>query len=308
MDEEQKQKYAQLSPAQQRIIDSLPDNQKGSAVDFAWAVANADKLENPNATAQTQTSAGTTPIGGDNVVWTPNVTSSTKTVADLSTTSGQAAIGVTGQRRVQVVQLPSGRLSQEVVPGSYTGYDPTVVTPYGALQKTPKYFEGDEDQIATFRPEEIATIQKRMQKAGLLGSKYRIGVADDATVSKFKEVLAQANRTGSNWDAALNTLQASQQAGGGLTYKVSNPEDIRAVVQQTASKVLGRSADDQLVTRIVKSYQQLQVEEQQGMTVGGMRTGAPDVGVFAETQLREGTGGDAEAFRFAQFASRVLGS
>jgi hypothetical protein len=308
MNEEQKQKYAQLSPAQQRLIDSLPENEKGSRVDFAWALANADQLENPNATARTQIASGDTPIGGENVVWQPGLTSSTAAVADLSTSSAQGAIGVTGQRRVQVVKLPTGQLRQQVVPGSYTGYDPTVVTPYGTLQKTPRYFEGDEDQIATFRPEEIATIQKRMQKAGLLGSKYRIGIADDATVSKFKEVLAQANRTGSNWDAALNTLQASQQSGGGLTYKVSNPEDIRAVVQQTASKVLGRSADDQLVNRIVKSYQQLQVEEQQGMTVGGMRTGAPDVGVFAETQLREGTGGDAEAFRFAQFASRVLGS
>jgi hypothetical protein len=285
----------------------LPEDQKGSAVDFAWAVANADQLANPNTTTQTQTSSGTTPIGGGNAVWQPGVTSSTNTVADLSTSSAQGAIGVTGQRRVQIVKLPSGQFRQQVVPGSYTGYDPTVVTPYGTLQKTPRYFEGDEDQIATFRPEEIATIQKRMQKAGLLGSKYRIGIADDVTVSKFKEVLAQANRTGSNWDAALSTLQASQQVGG-LTYKVSNPEDIRAVVQQTAAKVLGRSADDQLVNRIVKSYQQLQVEEQQGMTVGGMRTGAPDVGVFAETQLREGTGGDAEAFRFAQFASRVLGS
>lgn len=306
MNDDQKQKYAQLTPAQQRLIDTFPEDQKGSAVEFAWAVANANQLENPDAPAQTQVSDGTTPIGGNAATWTKETTS-TKTVADLSTSKGQAALGVTGQRRVQIVQTPGGGFAEEPMPGSYVGYKYGVVTPYGTLQRTPQYFQGDEDQIASFTPEEIASIQKRMQKAGVLGNKYRIGIADDTTIDAFKNVLENANRSGTNWNAALNTLQATPRSGEGLTYKVSNPEDIKAVIQQTASKVLGRSADDQLVNRLVKSYQQLQVQEAQGMTVDGMRTGAPDVQVFAQQQLRERAGGDADAYRFSQFASRILG-
>ena len=48
-----------------------------------------------------------------------------------------------------------------------------------------------------------------MKKAGVLGSTYRIGVADEATITAFTKVLGQANRNLSSWQTALGNLQAN---------------------------------------------------------------------------------------------------
>jgi hypothetical protein len=305
--EEQQIKYSELSVAQQKIIDGVPPNQKGLVIEAMWTGNNADSIVAGSPTTTTSKSGGTG-LGGSSKIWTGE---SGASVADLSTSTAQPAIGVPGQRRVQVIQEPGGKLTTKVLSKSYTGFQPKQQpsTPYGAMPSNVRYFAGDEYEIATFKPEEIATIQQQMLKAGLLSKKYRIGIADAETVSAFEKVLGQANTNGTNWTTALGTLMATPKQGSGLTYRVSNPDDIRAVVQQTASSILGRSAEPAVVDRLVKSYQELQIQEQQGMTTPtGARTGAPQLDVFAEKELRKTAGPEADAFRFAQFAKTVLGS
>jgi len=305
--EEQQIKYSELSVAQQKIIDGVPPNQKGLVIEAMWIGNNADSIVAGSPTTPTSKSDGTG-LGGSSKVWTGE---SGASVADLSTSTAQPAIGVLGQRRVQVIQEPGGKLTTQVLPKSYTGFQPKQQpsTPYGAMPSNVRYFAGDEYEIATFKPEEIATIQQQMLKAGLLSKKYRIGIADAETIAAFEKVLGQANTNGTNWTTALGTLMATPKQGSGLTYRVSNPDDIRAVVQQTASSILGRSAEPAVVDRLVKSYQELQIQEQQGMTTPtGARTSAPQVDVFAKKELRKTAGPEADAFRFAQFAKTVLGS
>lgn len=305
--EEQQIKYSELSVAQQKIIDGVPPAQKGSVIEIMWTGNNADSIVTGSPTTTTPKS-GSTGLGGSSKVWTGE---SGASVADLSTSTAQPAIGVPGQRRVQVIQEPGGKLTTKVLSKSYTGFQPKQQpsTPYGAMPSNVRYFAGDEYEIATFKPEEIATVQQQMLKAGLLSKKYRIGIADAETVSAFEKVLGQANTNGTNWTTALGTLMATPKQGSSLTYRVSNPDDIRAVVQQTASSILGRSAEPAVVDRLVKSYQELQIQEQQGMTTPtGARTSAPQVDVFAEKELRKTVGPEADAFRFAQFAKTVLGS
>lgn len=305
--EEQQIKYSELSVAQQKIIDGVPPNQKGLVIEAMWIGNNADSIVAGSPTTTTSKSDGTG-LGGSSKVWTGE---SGASVADLSTSTAQPAIGVLGQRRVQVIQEPGGKLTTQVLPKSYTGFQPKQQpsTPYGAMPSNVRYFAGDEYEIATFKPEEIATIQQQMLKAGLLSKKYRIGIADAETIAAFEKVLGQANTNGTNWTTALGTLMATPKQGSGLTYRVSNPDDIRAVVQQTASSILGRSAEPAVVDRLVKSYQELQIQEQQGMTTPtGARTSAPQVDVFAKKELRKTAGPEADAFRFAQFAKTVLGS
>jgi len=305
--EEQQIKYSELSVAQQKIIDGVPPNQKGLVIEAMWTGNNADSIVAGSPTTTTSKSGGTG-LGGSSKIWTGE---SGTSVADLSTSTAQPAIGVPGQRRVQIIQEPGGKLTTKVLSKSYTGFQPKQQpsTPYGAMPSNVRYFAGDEYEIATFKPEEIATIQQQMLKAGLLSKKYRIGIADAETVSAFEKVLGQANTNGTNWTTALGTLMATPKQGSGLTYRVSNPDDIRAVVQQTASSILGRSAEPAVVDRLVKSYQELQIQEQQGMTTPtGARTGAPQLDVFAEKELRKTAGPEADAFRFAQFAKTVLGS
>jgi len=307
--EEQQKMYAELTPSQQKIVDSAPQAQKGIVIESMWAGNNADQIVGGGTQPpSTPTASGSSGIGASATVWTPDQNTAGQP-ADLSQSYAQGAIGVAGQRRLQIFQKAGGGFETKPLPGSYTGFQPRVQgTPYGAMPANVRYFDGDEYQIANFKPEEIAEIQQRMNKAGVLGKKYRIGLADDETISAFKEVLGQANRTGTNWTSALGSLVSTPRQGTGLTYKVSNPDDIRKVIQQTASTVLGRSADTELVNRLVKSYQQLQIQEQQGVIKsGGMKTQAPELSVFAEEQLREKSGAEADAFRFAQAAKSVLG-
>lgn len=306
----QKIKYAELTPAQQKIVDTAPVSQKGIVVEAMWAGNNAEQIVGggPQTTTTTTVPMSGTGIGGSNTVWTGDRGTGNQP-ADLSQSYAQGAIGVSGQRRLQILQKAGGGFETKAIPGSYTGFQPNVQgTPYGAMPANVRYFDGDEFEIANFKPEEIATIQQRMNKAGILGKNYRIGLADPETVEAFKQVLAQANTNGTNWTSALGSLLSTPRQGTGLSYRVSNPDDIRKVIQQTAGTVLGRSADTALVDRLVKSYQQLQIQEQQGViTSGGARSQAPELRVFAEQQLRQKSGADADAFRFAQAAKTVMG-
>jgi hypothetical protein len=309
--EEQQMMYAELTNPQQKLVDSAPEAQKGIIIQAYWLNNNSDEVINGGTQATTSTTvppSGSSGIGGSNTVWT-GVAGTAGQPADLSQSYAQGAIGVAGQRRLQILQKTGGGFETKPLPGSYSGFQPRVQgTPYGAMPANVRYFDGDEFEIANFKPEEIATIQQRMNKAGILGKKYRIGLADEETIAAFRKVLGQANTNGTNWTSALGTLVSTPQQGTGLPYRVSNPDDIRKVIQQTAGTVLGRSADAALVDRLVKSYQQLQIQEQQGnITSAGAQSQAPELRVFAEQQLREKSGADADAFRFAQAAKTVLG-
>ena len=214
----------------------------------------------------------------------------------------QPALGVTGGRQVS-------KITGTPVAGTYTGFKPPVggeERRFGVPQPTPKYFDGDEDLINTFSREEVATVQQQMKAAGILG-KYRLGVVDDATLNAFKIVLGQSNRTASDWTVGLKALLSGATGGPGLTYRVSNPDDLNKVIEQSAKYVLGRSIDPAMSQRIAKAYQQLQIEEQRGNKMGGVQTQAPQADVFATKQIQKKFGAEADAYKFAQYAQIILG-
>lgn len=68
------------------------------------------------------------------------------------------------------------------------------------------YRDGEQWQIASWSPERIAAFQAEMAKAGIL-NKYRKGLADDATVKAFKDLLGYANRMATDFNGALRQLQ-----------------------------------------------------------------------------------------------------
>lgn len=206
----------------------------------------------------------------------------------------QEALGVSGGRRVSTeTGIPQA--------GTYTGFRRVSTSPIGALVQTPRYFQGDEDMIVNFSREEIADIQGKMKKAGILG-KYRIGVADDATVSAFRKVLEQSNRELGDWTVGLRALQSGQMGGGGLQYRVSSPDDLRAIVEDSSRTMLGRTVDPEFTNRVVKAYQRVQMEEQTAPTVAK----PPQADVFAEKRIKQRFGAEADAYEFAKFAETIL--
>ena len=209
----------------------------------------------------------------------------------------EQAIGVQAGRTINIG-------TQMVVPGSAT----SIGGPGGFL---PRYFERDADLISRYSRDQIADIQSKLQKAGLLGKKYRIGVVDEATKKAWIELLAEANNSNLGWWQALDVAVKSPTAATGaakLPPKVSNPGDIMAVAREVSRKVLGRE-DQAILDEIVTAFQRQQVRQQQGNLP--VRDGAtvlpPDLQVLAERKIRRTVGPEADAYKFAQFAQRAFG-
>jgi hypothetical protein len=290
--EEQQKMYDSLDPTDQAQVDAAGDKNKIATLMVLYQSTVAR-----NRGAGNQTLTSNAPASDEDLVFTGEENS-----LDLTNTFYQQALGVTGGRRVS--------LTGKVLPETYTGFRGTT-SPMQELRgeiRTPTYFQGDQDKIALFGKEEIASIQAKMKKAGVLGSNYRIGVADESTIAAFEKVLGQANRNLTSWQTALGNLQATPPQSKGLQYRVSNPDDISRIVEQTSQRVLGRAVDDATRQKLVRAYQQLQMDEQRAMAGGAsVAVQAPDVGVFAEKKLEKIAGPEADAYKFAQFASSLLG-
>lgn len=299
----------ELTAEEQQFLDNLDDFTREVILRMDIP-AQKQYLSSLKITAQ-----GTSPTTVPPTGTTPTTTvpaAGTQTGVNLGTYQGgtavgdtayfQPALGVSGGRRVDTA-------TGLVVPETYTGFRPPVggeERRFGVPQPTPKYFAGDEDLINTFTREEVATVQQQMKAAGILG-KYRLGVVDDATLDAFKTVLSQSNRTASDWTVGLKALQSGATGGPGLTYRVSNPDDLNKIIEQSAKYVLGRSIDPAMSQRISKAYQQLQIEEQRASKMGGVQTQAPQADVFAEKQIQKKFGAEADAYKFAQYAQAILG-
>lgn len=288
----------ELTDEQQQFLESLDDitQREILKLDIAGQIKYLESkmlAETPTTTLPPETLTG---------AFVPIYTAGATSGSAEETFYYQPALGVTGGRRVS-------KNTGLAEPGTYTGFLPFLDSEErrrGVPQALPKYFQGDEDLINQFSREEIATIQSQMKTAGILG-KYKLGIVDNATLNAFKTVLEQANRTGSEWTSGLQALQTGQTGGTGLTARVSSPDDLNRIIDASAKYILGRSIDPATSQRIGKAYQQLQIEEQRQNKMGGVQTQAPEARVFAEKQLKDQSGPEADAYRFAQYASSILG-
>lgn len=296
---EQQAAYDALSSAEKKAVDRMDFEGKQLFLNTKIAAQASTPTTSPSNTIP----SGQATASGANVL---GYTSGQQT-PDIS--YYQEALGVYGGRQVV-------KATGQPVAGTYTGFKSALqkeTTPTGATSALPsmrnaqpRYFEGDEDLINNFSREDIATLQQQMKNAGLLG-KYKLGIVDNATLAGFKTVLGQANRTGGPWQDGLKQLSVGGSGGTGLTLKVSSPDDLIKIIDQTASYVLGRKIDLATSQRIAKSFQQLEIQEQQGKKSGGVQVQAPQADVFAKKQIKATSGAEADAYKFAQYAQIVLG-
>lgn len=275
-----------LSPDDQVKYDALPPNLKAVVDDI---------------TDLTQKTATIRALSAQAAATTPTVSTGGATAFQGGSTAPtetffEQAIGVEAGRRVSLG-------TQQVVPG-------TVTRVGGVGGFLPRYFERDVDLLSRYTRDQVADIQARMQKAGLLGKNYRVGIPDPATKKAWAELLSTANNTNTDWTTALGGLVANPTGGKGkLPPRVSNPADIKKVVQQVAGRILGRSADQQTVDAIVRQFQASQVASQTNAlpVAKGSRVEPMELQTLAEQKIMKRQGAEAEAYRFAQFASRLFG-
>jgi len=180
----------------------------------------------------------------------------------------------------QVGPAPIGVAPDWVGPGSQ-------VTSRGVLEglpgrTLPRYFDGDEWSIFLgLSSETIAGMQEAMQEAGYISvnATLNYGKWDGTTASAMREILAVANAEGQDWQVAFETAVADAVGSGYLTaerqsdaeaaakaeaarqptplppFQVTNPDDLRSVVQHTARRILGRNADEAMVNQFINNWQ-----------------------------------------------------
>lgn len=300
-------KYAALPPELQKVVDAITDPARKSA-------AIKDLYDGLQSTAPSQTA-------------TTGATTTQTTVAPTTAAAPQSTVGAypgsntaadaTGGRFERAIGLETGRFVDPVTRAVIEGTTQRVGSPATSVTREargepspgfiPRYFDRDADLIARFTRDQIADIQSQLRKSGLLGDKYRVGVADDVTKTAWVKLLGEANNSNVDWKTALGTAAANPIGGTALPPKVSNPDDIRKVINQVSSKVLGRNPDETFVTNMIQQLQRTQAQPDAGAQMsGGMRVAAPQAETMIETGLRKAAGAEADAFKATQFIDLLM--
>lgn len=181
--------------------------------------------------------------------------------------------------------------------------------------RPPIYFDGDEDvEYSKMSPEQRASVKQFMRDAGMI-SPTGGGIGqmwDTSAYNAFTELLRYSNAKGVSWRGSMASMKSylaehpeevAKPKGATLpafTPNVTNPQDLRKVFEQAATKIAGgKGVDPATVDRFVQTYQQEQVRSQQqaysatyapgetGVGPGGTVTNAPDPSVAAENLLRQ---------------------
>lgn len=208
-----------------------------------------------------------------------------------------SAIGVEGRR---ITDVKTGKTTYEgtLLPSQTQRIASALPTPYVPNLPTrtvePTYFQQDLDNLSSFSRQTIASWQVRMNAAGLLGNEFALGVVDNQTRSAYGEVLAVANRETVTAEQALGLIQQQHlkiKTGTGVKrYRISNPADIKAVINQSAKTLLGRSLDDNQLDAMVKAFQAQEVSAQKQYEAGGVAVEAPSVQQFAQKSIEKDFG------------------
>lgn len=188
-----------------------------------------------------------------------------------------------------------------MTPGPYSFLDPvTGIHPQikGSTTFTPKvlYHSGDEWALANgMTPETRGEVQQAMKQLGLISKNAPVQYQkwDATSAAAFRQVLEYANTKGtsqddmagtnffggtatgaqgdsvwnSSWQSALqdmvNTGPAPATAQALPVIKITNPEDIRAMVEQGAKALYGSgNVDPATMDKIVAGFQAQQSSEQ----------------------------------------------
>lgn len=200
--------------------------------------------------------------------------------------------------------VPSGYAESDFTPSGSRGYDEIPLpggigwfrsTGPGTLQK-PKtfYTDGDEWRVIQ-RADDLEGLQAALDAAGLMPDDYFLGQPDSATAKAVRALMEIANASGLTWEEVLRDRAGKGSMAGGeerapLRVVLTNPDDIRAVLQAGMQQVYGKYMDEGDVQKFIASYHQQEAAMQTAAynmaESGGTQTAAP-----------ASSGGINEAFR-----------
>jgi hypothetical protein len=189
--------------------------------------------------------------------------------------------------------------------GTKTGKYPTTRTfrdSNGAVRTSPAFYNLD-DAFTILRS--LGEVERGI----ILGTLARKGTYEGRTpgagtstndVFAFSNLLLEANDEGTDWRnvyaSVLGRPDFTPSSGGGTRIRLTNPDDIRYVLNQTAQKLLGRSVDDATTQKFIDAVQ----AEERRAAYGGSQ--AADMGVQAAEQIKEQFAAEERSSRMADFA------
>lgn len=148
-----------------------------------------------------------------------------------------------------------------------------------------------------------------VERGIILGNLYRKGAYEGRTpgngtssadIFAFGKLLKEANFEGTPWQtvyaSVLGRPDFVQPSGGGTRVRLTNPDDIKYVLAQTAQKLLGRNVDDVTAQRFIDAVH----AEERRSAYGGSQ--AADMGVQAAEQIKEQFAAEERSSRMADFA------
>lgn len=203
-------------------------------------------------------------------------------LAAAGLTSDQPSpIGVPLGYQAAVPQSPTN-----VFEGSGAVWDPGSGGVYYPETTPPRYYEGDEYIPAGLDRDAMIALQARLEAFGL--SNYTPGAWDPASQKAFLYLLATANASGKTWQDVLAETEATGGLKGPgargaerapLQVRLTNPDDIRAVLQAGAQQVYGKYVDEADIESFIQSYhaQQTaaQTQDYNQQVTGGTMVDAP---------------------------------
>lgn len=236
----------------------------------------------------------------------PTNTQVAQDVAALLTDPRFASL-FTNEMRLSALGVPGTRVVDKTDPSRVLRYEGfQAVDPRTGQQVPPKYYDGDNYELATYGPEKQAEIIVKLQKANYLTDRYKAGDPLTRPIAAMAALMAEANLTGQTWDTLLTFRQTnpvSAATGQLTTYRVTNPSDLRSLFRKAAQDTLGRAdLPSEQVDRMVNAYQQSERSYQQKAALGGTVTQAPSASTFAQERIEQRNPDEAQAYKFAQYA------
>lgn len=217
-------------------------------------------------------------------------------VVNGPTTSGAPATGST----LNNPDNPNIRTKTRQVSREYLGSTLTETETQAEETKTKSQVMTEFYNIPS-NSDELRLLQERLFRAGYYGnlksSEINFGSHDSVTAGAYSDFLNHASEyTQANEDATLDSALDEEGEGGSLEDEggrvnkiaLPNPDEMKAIINATAPKVLGRRADPATTQAIMDAYMQQSVASQEAANsiaeTGGAYYTPPE---FSQTYVSE---------------------
>lgn len=207
-----------------------------------------------------------------------------------------------GSERGYLGNIPDDYVVRRQRPGPY-------LPGQGIEEIKPRYSEGDQYRPAqnSWDQDEIADLQYRMYRAGLYGpNKPTPGVWDSLSAERYEELLGMANQNGVDATEMLSHLEEnpmmSEEEREPFKLKLTNTDDLEAVIQEAARSKTGRTLPPDKVARLAAAYNAEERREQESAysvnQSGGQAYDAPSEEVFFANQIESEDPLGSETYAF----------